>query len=284
MLVRNPDIQPGEGPLVWSRIPEFALMYNAFSVIIPYVEFYLNNVMQKVRADYCANDAALAEELDVFIKQETIHAKYHMRFNQRMFDQNIPGLKELIERTVAELKALRETRSLGFNTAYCAGFECIATFASRYLYEECDHFFAGCDPHGANLLLWHVGEEFEHRTTCHATVGAVSGNYFTRMHGLFYAFRHVGGAFMEAERLVLAHHNRDKSEAERNESQQRRDAIFRRKMRYLIPRMLQILLPGYNPARLKTPPRIRRGLEFFRAPDRIDRAFIEYDLSSAASA
>ena len=57
---------------------------------------------------------------------------------------------------------MRAKRSLAFNVGYCGGFENAATFSSKYLLERCDSDFAGADPGGANLFLWHVAEEFEH--------------------------------------------------------------------------------------------------------------------------
>jgi predicted metal-dependent hydrolase len=269
MHVREPDISPQSGSLVWSKVPEFSLAYNGYSVVIPYVEYYLNAVMKRVRQQYAATNPGLGAELAVFIKQETNHSRYHIRFNQRMFDAGIEGLKPLVDRLVSDLKLQLQTKSLAFNVAYCAGFESIATYDSRYIYEQCDELFEGADPHGANLLLWHVAEEFEHRCVCHDAFRAVSGNYVTRIHGLFYAFWHVGGAFVRAEQLVLDHHIKDLPESERRESLRRSKSLFWRQLRYVAPRMLKILLPWYDPGRLRVPRRIQAALDLFRSGDPI---------------
>jgi uncharacterized protein len=263
MHPRNPGIQLDEGELIWSKIPEFSMAFNGYSVVIPYVEHYLNAVMNKTKSDHCHDNPKLAEELSVFIKQETFHSRYHMRFNQRMFDAGYEGLKELIEDVVAELKELRETRSLAFNLAYCTGFESIATFDAKYLWTECDEYFEGAEPTGANLLLWHVAEEFEHRAVCHDAFMQVSGNYFTRIYGLLYAFIHIGGFFMKAEHLILEHHQKDMTEQERKASKKRSKKIFWRQLRYVAPRMLRIFLPWYNPAQVKVPKRVANALSFF---------------------
>src|SRR5262249_2133059 len=212
-----------------------------------------------------ADKPELKQALDTFIKQETWHSKYHARFNDRLFEEGIEGLKPLVDRMVSELKTQRETRSLAFNAAYCAGFESIATYDAKYLCGECDEFFADADPHGANLLLWHVAEEFEHRAVCHDAFQAVSGNYFIRMRGLFYAFWHVGGAFVQAENLVLNHFISTLPPADQEQSHRRSSRLFWRQLRYLAPRMLRILLPWYNPASLPVPPRIQRALDSFRS-------------------
>lgn len=276
--VRAPDIQPEEGPLIWSKIPEFSMAYNGYSVVIPYVEYYLNKVMNRVRQECCADKPELKGALTAFVRQEINHARYHVRYNQRMFDA-VAELKPLIDQLVAELKLQRETKSLAFNAAYCAGFESIATFDSVYLHEQCDQYFAGADPHGANLLLWHVAEEFEHRTVCHDAFDAVSGNYFTRIHGLLYAFWHIGGTFMRAEDIVWKHYTRDLSAAEKKASSRLSKSLFWRQLRYVAPRMLRILLPWYNPAQVAVPPRIQAALEFYQAAgpiaQRVDAAWAE---------
>lgn len=262
MDVRAPDFPLDEGPLIWSKIPEFAMAYNGYSVVIPYVEYYLNSIMNKVRSDCCADKPELKEELGIFIKQEINHSRYHVRFNQRMFDLGIEGLKPLVERVTADLKQLRETRSLGFNVAYCAGFESIATFDAMRLHTACDDLFEGAEA-GANLVLWHVAEEFEHRAVCHDAFKAVSGNYFLRIYGLLYAFRHVGSAFLEAERYVFAHYMKELSPEQRAAAARQQKKLFWRQMRFLAPRMLQIFLPFYNPARIRQPARIAAALKFF---------------------
>jgi uncharacterized protein len=168
---------------------------------------------------------------------------------------------------VAELKKQRERRSLAFNVGYCVGFESIATFACRYLYEQCDEFFQEADPHGANLLLWHVAEEFEHRSVCHDAFRHVSGNYFIRVGALLYAFWHVWGAFKRAGDLVLEHHNRELPLEQRKASERRSAAIFRRQMLYLVPRMLRILVPYYDPAKLPGSPRIQAALQTYESSE-----------------
>jgi len=277
MRARTPDIRPDEGTLVWSKVPEFALTYNGYSVVIPYVEYYLNSVIKRVRKEHCADNPTLAQELDVFIAQEANHAQYHARFNRRMFGQGIEGLEPLTERMVTDLKKQRAHRSLAFNVAYCVGFECIATFACRYIHERCDEFFQDADPHGANLLLWHVAEEFEHRAVCHNAFRQVSGNYFVRVGTLLYAFWHIWRAFKASGDLILDHHNQGLTAADRRASQRRYQHVFWRQMRYVVPRMLRIVIPYYDPARLRVPKRIQAALDTYQSSDfRGDRLGVDW--------
>ena len=277
MLVRTPDIRPDEGPLIWSKVPEFAITYNGYSVVIPYVEHYLNSVINRVRKDRCSENADLAKELDIFVKQETTHAQYHSRFNKRVFDQNIAGLREVADRMVADLKRQRDRRSLAFNVAYCVGFESIATFSCLYIHEHCDRYFQGASPHGANLLLWHVAEEFEHRSVCHDALRQVSGNYFIRVGTLVYAFWHIWGAFKHSGDLVLGHYVQGLPPEARRSARRRYREVYRRQMLYVVPRMLRILVPYYHPAKIRVSPRIQAALATFQSADfRPDRLGVDW--------
>lgn len=269
LLTRAPDIAPDRGRLVWSPVAEFSIAYTGYSAIIPYVEHYLNAVMNRVRRQLQDKNPEFATTLADFVKQESTHARYHLRFNECLDRAGIDGLRTLIERIVTDLKTQLDTKSLAFNAAYCAGFESIATYDARYIFEECDEFLEGADASGANLLLWHVAEEFEHRSVCHDAFQAVSGNYFTRVGGLLYAFWHIGAAFVQAESLVLNHYQRDLSPQERRASQRQSRRLFWRQLAYVAPRMLRIFSPWYDPSQLGMPPRIAAALRTFAAPGSI---------------
>jgi uncharacterized protein len=270
MQVRTPNIGLETGPLLWSSPPEFSMTYVGASTVIPYVEFFLNSVMKDIATNHCAAHPQLKSELAIFIKQETAHAKYHHQFNRRVFE-TIPELKAVADGMTADLKAMREKRSIAFCAAYCAGFETIATYDAKYLYEHCQEFFAGADPHGANLLLWHVAEEFEHRAVCLNAFAALSGNYLRRVIGALYAFWHVGGAFLRAEKVVQEHYRRNLSEGDRQVSQRRSKHLFRRHLRYLVPGILRVLVPGYDAAKVAVPDRIAAALKFFETVEPIHR-------------
>ena len=268
LTARTPRIQFDEGPLLWSKIPEFSMTYVGASAVIPYVEYYLNHVMDQVRVECCKEKPELNEELVIFIEQENLHAKYHHRYNKRLFAE-IPALKVVADGIVADLNIQIKKRSLAFNAAYCVGFESIATSDAVYLHEACDDLLEGADVNGANLMLWHVAEEFEHRASCHKAYGAASGSYFLRIAATLYAFWHIGGAFVRAEKIILDHYAKGMSDTERMESKRRSRQFFIRHMKYLIPRALRVFIPGYDPDKLITPPRVQAALDFFKRNDPI---------------
>jgi hypothetical protein len=136
MYVRAPAIRLEEGPLLWSKVLELAMAYNGASIVIPYVECYLNSVMNKVRAD----NAPLKEELTTFIKQE-----------------------------------------------------------------------------------------------------------------------------LAPEAIILGHYAKQLTDEQREQSRRRSKQLFRRHLRYLIPRMARVFVPGYDPAKVPMPARIRDALERFKS-------------------
>lgn len=114
--------------------PEFSLDYNDYSMVIPLVEYYLYSSMDKVRTAHGAHVPELKHVIDLPIKQEINHSRYYVRFNKHMYEAGFEGLQALVGEVTADLKRLRETRSLTFSVAYCAGFESIATYDAKYLY------------------------------------------------------------------------------------------------------------------------------------------------------
>jgi uncharacterized protein len=275
MILRKPDLPTATGAVIWSRVPEFALYWNGASAVIPYVEFYLNNVMHEVRTLYGLANPKLQAELDLFIAQERNHAQYHVAFNKRLYEAGFETLKPLVETITQELKTMREKRSLAFNVAYCAGFENAATFSSKYLLEECDAEFSGADAGGANLFLWHVAEEFEHRSVCHDTLMSVSGNYFMRVAGVIYAFWHINRSFARAANIIFNVYRGAMTPAQRKASAKIVRRIRRKQFAYTLPRILSLLSPYFHPAKIKPSAKILAALDFYAAAGPIKAGFID---------
>jgi uncharacterized protein len=275
MILRKPKLSGATDTVIWSRVPEFSLYWNGASAVIPYVEFYLNNVMNEVRTQYGPGNPKLNAELDLFIAQERNHALYHVAFNKRLYEAGFEALKPLIETITKELSTMRETRSLAFNAAYCAGFENAATFSSRYLLEECDADFAGADAAGANLFLWHVAEEFEHRSVCHDTLLAVSGSYFMRVAGVAYAFWHINHCFTRAADVIFKVYCNDMTATQRKVSAKIVKRIKRKQTLYTFPRILSLLSPFFDPAKIKPTQKIQAALEFFASDRPIEEGFVD---------
>ncbi|GGC19221.1 hypothetical protein GCM10011371_03600 [Novosphingobium marinum] len=273
LTVRKPELDQRSTPLVWSRVPEFALYNNGSSICIPYYEHFLNNVAKEVRDEHCGSRPELRETLDLFIRQEATHARYHTDFNRRLLGDDNPELEAIVAELVEDLRKLRKNRSLAFNMAFCAGFENTATFSALYLFQHCDDLFEGADARGANLFLWHVAEEFEHRSVCHDAFHAISGNWLVRVSALAYSFWHVGHYFDRAAAVVLRQWRETLSEEERSASVQRERMLKRRQMRFILPRLRHLVMPGFDPASFEVPPKIAAALDHFAGEEPIHRHF-----------
>ena len=90
---------------------------------------------------------------------------------------------------------MRTSKSLAFNAAFCGGFETLATFGTQFFYLKCDKHLERAESPAANLLFWHLAEEFEHRAAAHKGFKAVSDSYLMRLAGLFYAFYYIPRSF-----------------------------------------------------------------------------------------
>lgn len=279
MLVRRPDILAGQISVIWSKEPEIALLFNAMSAVIPHVEHYLNSVIAEVRDLHTADDAVLRGALDAFIGQETEHSRIHMQFNRVLFDAGYADLRPLLKAIIEEYRALKKGRSLAFHTAYCAGFENAATFSAKYILGPGLKHFEGADASGANLILWHVAEEFEHRSVCHDAFRKVSGNYFLRIWGLFRAFSHVMYSFKRAFDVCYGVYTKDMSPLEKRLSHARLQKFLIAMFMYMGPSMLVLFVPFFHPSKVQAPDSEERALQYFSSGEALRENFGDLERS-----
>ena len=249
---RAPRLDFANCSLFWSNNREFALIWNAMSTSAPVVEPHLNQVMMRAAKTLGSEDLPLQNIILDFVRQESNHYRAHSMFNRRLYAAGYDMTRPLEERLKNELSVFLKKRSLAFNVAYCAGFENFTLFTAKFAFERADDLFVGADSAAADLWLWHLAEEYEHRSVCHDVFAAVSGNYFIRIYGLIYAFVHLNSYLDRAAAGLMAKYRDGMSEQERLASIKREKAYKWRYALYAFPRMLAILLPLYNPGRART--------------------------------
>jgi len=265
MIARKPPFKLETVPLSWTSPPEVGHWWNAASVPTAQVESYLNRVMLLVRARLGENAATLRGEIEVFVQQEGTHLRFHRVFNDRLFAAGLDNLRVLEDLVGADFRAMLKNRSLAFNAAYCAGFENFTMYTAKFFYERGLDLLDGADRTGADFMLWHLAEEFEHRGVAHAAFGAVSGNYFVRLAGLTHAFRHLNAIIGKALEILMEAERAQLDDAGRTASIAREKRFMRRMMRYTLPRMALIFLPFYNPVWFRTPRPVQTALDRFTA-------------------
>lgn len=261
---RNPLLDVERTSVLWARNHEVALIWNAMSVGAPTVESYLNQIMVKARKKIGASDPQLYREIENFVGQESNHLRMHIRYNSRLAECGYDGFVPLEADLKQQYKKIME-KSFSFNLAYCTGFENFTLYTARFMFESARDLFEGTSEAAADVWIWHMAEEFEHRSLCHDVFSKLSGNYFIRIYGLVYSFVHLNKFINSVTRSFLAKYREGMSPSEIKQSRKREKAYHRRYMLFAFPRMLKILLPYYDPGKAKMPADIRRALDHYQA-------------------
>jgi predicted metal-dependent hydrolase len=201
------------------------------------------------RARPLVRDPALQAALDIYVAQEATHFRQHRKFNDELKARGYRSIEAIEARLAAEYTHLGAARSLAFNLAYAEGFESMALAIGQMLIEDRDFLFGGSESGVASLVLWHFVEEIEHKNVAYDVFEHVAGGYFRRIHGLLYATSHIFLLTRRGYQALLQEdglwHNRPS-----------RIALARllvRIFRKLAPKLLRIMVPGYNPRQIPDP-------------------------------
>jgi uncharacterized protein len=217
--------------------------------MLPYLEPYLIRTIQAAMPKVA--DATLREDMKRFCAQEGQHFRQHAKANE-MIRGRRPGFARLAELETAldaEYRRFSETKSLRFNLAYAEGFESLTAAVSTAQIEV--GLFDNLNPL-AQLALWHVTEELEHRTVAYEAYDAVSGGYLHRMTvGVWAQIHYLGWA----ARLAKIMREADPEVFTRLTPEARARAAAVRKVYWskALPRWLSTYAPWYSPRRLRLP-------------------------------
>jgi uncharacterized protein len=167
------DFDPRWNP----RVPEFAMVANAVSLLMPHAEPYVvssSRAALKQLGDDPLDPTNLANRTRAYIHQEAQHHAEHRRFN------NVVARRyrtKLLERMMAATFRFLKGRSSSFGIAFAAGFETVAFVVARWVDARMhtllpeigqlgvDGLANGDDANvAANLFVWHLAEEAEHRS------------------------------------------------------------------------------------------------------------------------
>ncbi len=178
LCVRRPrfDFDADADPMWTPAAPEFACAANAVSALMPHMEPYFVRSVAAVLGDLPAEVAADARS---YIGQEGAHHHEHRRFNRLLTDR-YRGLGRLDRAAARTYGHLGRTRSPGFNVAFTAASETIAYSAARWAAERRRELFDGADGRLAELFIWHLAEEVEHKAVAwdvHTALGGTRRRY-----------------------------------------------------------------------------------------------------------
>lgn len=227
--------------------PEFSHMVNAGSLAMPYLEPFLIKTMRAARPQI--TDPALQADLDSYVRQEAAHYKQHRLFNDELKARGYRAIEAIEARLQREYADLEANRSLAFNLAYAEGFECLALVVGHMLVADREYLFGQSESGVASLVLWHFVEEIEHKNVTYDVFEHLHGNYFRRVHGVLFAMIHIFGLTRSAYKALL-----EEDGLWRNwRSRWALAKLLVRIFSQLIPKVLRILTPGYNPRQVSDP-------------------------------
>ncbi len=153
----------GDVPFLWNpENPEFCLQSNAVSVIAIAFEKYIVAAVRE--AIPRIRNPEVAEEADVFLRQEAQHARAH-REHLRALARRYPGLTGTYDEALACYDERLATKSLRYHLAYIADLEAAFTPIFKIYLDHADRLFRPGDDRVASLFLWHFTEEVEHRSS-----------------------------------------------------------------------------------------------------------------------
>lgn len=237
------------------RHEQFAYLVNAISTLLPYLERHLVASVEKAATAIPDSQSELHQEMADFCYQERRHNANHVKFNKMIARF---GYEEELAEGEIKLKKYYDklaTRGDRFGLAWSEGFETVAPFVGIFMFENADEFGLAdwSDPTNA-LWLWHMSEEFEHRTVCNYAYKTLYDHYPTRIHGLWSATIHL---FVYSAPVAWKMAQRDWADLplrQRLRNQGRFASMLLRMSAYIGPRLIgQAMRPSYNPAALMPP-------------------------------
>lgn len=250
MTVRRPTFSYSTPmPAHWNPgRPEFSHVVNSASLAMPYLEPYLIGAMRTARERI--TDPALRKALDDYVSQESMHFLQHRRFNDTLAACGYRCIEQLQARLAEDYARLATTSSLAFNLAYAEGFESMALAIGEMLIEDRVHLFGDSQSGVASLVLWHFVEEIEHKHVAFDVFEHVAGGYARRVYGFLYATAHIFMLTRRGYHALLKEDGLWHNLHSRLALARLLARIFKR----LTPKLLRILVPGYNPRQVADPP------------------------------
>jgi uncharacterized protein len=256
-----------------SRHEQFAYLVNAISTLLPYLERFLVDCVEAAEPRIPASRADLLRSMADFCYQERRHNANHVKFNKMVaragYATELAAGKVKLDRYYSRLEA----KGHRFGLAWSEGFETVAPFVGVFMFEHAADFGLDDwdDPTNA-LWLWHMSEEFEHRTVCNHAYRELYNHYGTRVRGLWSATTHL---FVHSVPLAWKMAQRDWAglpRAQRRRNERRFARMLLELSVFVAPRLIgRAMRPGYDPTGMVPP----AGMQ-----ELLDRMAAEYGVAS----
>lgn len=181
-------------PVVWQPAnPSFSHAVNLMSFVAICFEKMIVEAVTEAKP--LLVDPGVAAEADAFLRQEAQHANAHRQHVTALIRQ-YPGLRRILDDITASYDHLTATTSLAYRLAYIANLEATFTPSFRFLLDNEHIMFRPGDDRVASLLLWHMVEEVEHRSSALVIYNATVGRRFYRLRVVPSVLRHIMGTLV----------------------------------------------------------------------------------------
>jgi uncharacterized protein len=146
--------------------------YDNLSIFFPAGERFF---IQAVRA-YApkVSDPKLREEVELFCKQEAMHNREHIRYNNHLMTQT-PLFKKFEDRVQFVLKRAQQKTPRIHQLAVTAALEHFTALLGHFVLND-PRLLEGAHPEMAALWRWHAAEETEHKAVAFDVFRAVNGS------------------------------------------------------------------------------------------------------------
>lgn len=232
------DLDPVWAPDNVSR----SLLFNGFSVAMPYLEPFLVKTMRE--AIEHVDDPRLVEDMRGFMGQEANHYRCHRRMNELLKRNGAPELAEVEVKLKVSYERL-SGKSLRKRLAYSAGFECMTNGFTTWFIRKRRELFGHTSPHVASFWLMHMVEETEHKTVAYDAYMSAYGHFWPRFFGVFHGSFHVLGYGV----LGMVASLKARRELARGTRAVEVARLFASLIANVGPFLLRALVPSHNPRR-----------------------------------
>ena len=183
------DFAGEDVPFNWQPArPAFAMQCNLISFFAPgFEKFIVDGTREAIPL---IRDPKVAEEANVFLRQEAQHSAAHAS-HVRALARRWPGLRETMDEVTASFDHLTATKSLAWRLGYTAVIEATFTPYFKVFLDHEDKLFAPGDERVASLFLWHFVEEIEHRSSALRVYDAVHDSYLYRVKTIAGVVKHI---------------------------------------------------------------------------------------------
>lgn len=255
MQVRIPELDFSSVDPIWAPAnPAFGHKFDAASLIFPYLEPYLIKVMRQAKErlhELGINTPEIDNDISMFNQQEAQHYKLHTRYNDYL-KTHYTGLEAFEAEAKADFEHMLAEESLEYNLGYSAAFESIGPVQLPIWFGLARDSRKGADKIVDELWGWHLSEEFEHRCVAFDIYQLLVGKWAYRVKMFAVQSRHLE-SFVTRVAEHMIEQDDQAGRFDRDSAIKLMTGFERRLKRAVIPRIINMQMPWYNPGNYQAP-------------------------------